>query len=181
MSARRWHRCCRTLDDVRERCRVDEQTGCWHWLGAVTANGTPRMYAVDLDRGDKRVMPAHRAVWMIWTNGLPGPRLIYRTCFVHDCVNPAHLNTAASRAEIGARLRASGKRKGTSLEQRRASVAKAMLASGITPTAEHVVRAIRAEPAETTCTKLAARYGMAVQTVSRIRRGESHRHLLEAR
>ena len=40
---------------------------------------------------------------------------------------------------------------------------------------------VQTVPASTTCTKLAERYGMAVQTVSRIRRGETHRHLLEAR
>lgn len=176
----RWHRCCNTLADVRERCSVDPATGCWHWLGTMTKRGSPRIYAVDLDRSDKRVMPATRAVWMLAFGTAPGRLMIYRSCFVADCVNPQHLRPAESKAQIGAKLRASGKRKGTSLEQRRASVAKAMAAQGIVPTAPAVVLAIRAEPAGVTGMQLAAKYGLAAQTVSRIRRGQSHRHLLEA-
>lgn len=175
---RRWHHCCTTLSDVRERCRVDTQTGCWHWLGSMTVNGTPRMYAIDLDRSEKRVMPAQRGIWMI-ANGHPiGTRLVYRSCFVTDCVNPAHLRTAADRAEVGKHLAANGKRRGTSVEQRRANVAKAMAAIGIVPTAPDVVRAIRAAPPGVTGRSLAAAHGIAEQTVSRIRGGRSHRHLL---
>jgi hypothetical protein len=174
----RWHHCCVTLADVRARCRIDQSSHCWHWLGAMTANGTPRMYALDLDRCDKRVMPAHRAVWMIAHGESPGARLVYRACCRNTCVNPAHLRLAYTRAEIGAHWRRSGALRGVATEQRRANIAIAQAAQGIVLTAPEVVRAIRAAPAHVTGLELAALHGIASQTVSRIRRGESHRQVL---
>lgn len=180
MTEHRWHRCCTTLADVRERCRIDPITHCWHWLCSVTANGTPKMYALDLDRVDKRVMPAHRAVWMIAHGEAPGPRLVFRACCRNTCVNPAHLRTAYTRAEIGEHWRRTGALVGVATEQRRANVRIAQAAQGIVLTDPEVVRAIRAAPESVTGRALARLHGMAEQTVSRIRRGESHRHLLEA-
>jgi len=31
----------RTLQCIERRCRVDAETGCWHWLGSTVAEGTP--------------------------------------------------------------------------------------------------------------------------------------------
>jgi hypothetical protein len=167
----------RTLAEVRARCRVDPITHCWHWLGGFSA-GAPRMHGVDLDHADKRCMPGPRAVWYIAHNEPLRGRLVYRACMCTDCVCPAHLRTAFTKAEIGEHMRRVGNRKGTSIEQRRANVILAQQARGIVATAPEIVAAIRAAPAALTHTALAARHGLAVQTVHRIRRGLSHRGLL---
>jgi len=38
------------LDDLRDRCRVDDITGCWTWAGATTQSGSPSMWIPALDR-----------------------------------------------------------------------------------------------------------------------------------
>jgi hypothetical protein len=67
-------------------------------------------------------------------------------------------------------------RKGTHVEQRRANARKAHAATGkVTP--PEVVLAVRRDSG--TLAEIGARHGINRSTVSRIRRGESHRHLLE--
>lgn len=40
----------RTADDLRARCWIDDDTGCWHWRGAVDLNGIPSMWLPALRR-----------------------------------------------------------------------------------------------------------------------------------
>jgi hypothetical protein len=165
------------VEAVKARCIVDAATHCWLWQGAASTEGTPRIYTFDHERGEKRTMSGPRAMWNIAHQEAPPSwaPLVFRCCGKAACVNPAHLRTARDKAEIGLHIRRSGHRVGTALESRQASQRLAMAAQGITPTAPDVVRAIRAaNPAETSVA-LAARHHMAVQTVSRIRRGESHK------
>lgn len=164
-----------TIADLRARSRVDPVTHCWHWLGAVANGGEPRIHTLDYARVEKRIMSGPLAAWNIAHGEAPPPwaRFVFRACGTRDCVNPVHLRLARDRAEIGEHQRRAGSRKGTSIEARRANIALALAARGITPTAPDVVRAIRAEGADTTTSALAERLGLSVQTVSRIRRGDT--------
>lgn len=165
-----------TVAELRERCDVDPVTHCWHWRGA-TSNGSPRIWAFDHRLGDKRTMTGALAVWNIAFGRAPRT-MAFRGCVSRTCLNPAHLREAGTKAEIGQHIRRTGALKGLHLEVRRANVARAHEACGIVPTPAAIVLAIRAAPAKVTAVALAAQYGMAHQTVGRIRRGESHRHLL---
>jgi hypothetical protein len=128
-------------------------------------------------------MSGPRAVWNIAKQCGLGQRLAYMHCVTSLCVNPEHVYSASDKAEIGANVVRSGKRKGTAMAARRANAAKAHIANGITVTPPEVVRAIRAVGigrGTATNIELAAKYGIWHTTVSMIRRGKSHRHLLEA-
>jgi len=168
-----------TVEALRSRCTVDPVSHCWHWTGAISSDGIPRIHTFDHAVGDKRVLTGPRAAWNIaHGEAPPADRMVFRCCGERLCLNPAHLRLAATKAEIGLHWRRAGFRLGTALDARRANAAKAQAARGITPTDSAVVLAIRQAPAEASNVELAQRFGVAHQTVSRIRRGQSHRHLL---
>lgn len=169
------HRGTLTVADLVASCRLDRVTFCWHWLGAMSA-GCPQMWTFDYRRGEKRVVTGTLGAYMIAFGEPPLPgRLVYRSCWCNDCVNPVHLRTAGSRQELGAIMRRSGHLKGTHLEARRANARKAMLATGVKPTSRAKVRLIRRAPEHVTDAALAKQLAMQRQTVSRIRRGDRRR------
>lgn len=170
-----------TIDDLKARSIVDPATHCWHWQGAKSSDRSgrnPRMHTFDHDRGEKRTMGGAKAVWNIAHQCGCGNQIPFRGCLVNDCVNPAHVRLARDKAAIGEHIRRSGKRKGQAVEQRRANQKKAIAALGLVPTPDAIVLAIRAAPATITGLALASQFGIAQQTVSAIRTGKSHRHLL---
>lgn len=169
-----------TIEELKARCDVDPTTGCWHWRGALTGkNRLPAIHAYDHALGDKRTMSGPRAVWNI-AHG-EAPRLgwlVFRRCVNHICLNPVHLGQARSRKEIGEHVRLSHVFRGTNIEANRKNLTLAWAARGIEVTPADVVREIRAADASVPGIALAARFGILPQTVSRIRRGKSHRYLL---
>lgn len=168
-----------SIADVRARCDQDPVTHCWHWNGGRSGDGVPRIHTLDYRDLEKRSLSGPLALWMI-AHGTVPRGLPFRRCVCRDCMNPAHLLLARSKKEIGAYIAKVGARKGTSVDKRRANLLLANAAAGIVPTPADVVLAIRSAPSSTTSKALAAQHGMAHQTVSRIRRGDSHKHLLEA-
>ena len=106
--------------------------------------------------------------------------LVFRSCVCADCMNPAHLSQARTKRDIFEHIARSGRWKGASTEQRRANVRLAQQANGVVPTPEPIVRAIRAADPAISNQALAEIYGLSRTTVSGIRLGKSHRHLLEA-
>ena len=167
------------IGDLYARSERRPWSACWWWTGAK-CGASPRIWTYDHDRHDKRVMSGPRAVWNIAKGQGLGGRLAYMTCINSQCVNPRHVASAASKLELGAAISKSGKRKGTQLAQRRAAAEKGHVSAGIVPTPAAVVLAIRAAGPGPTNLQLAARFGMKHNTVSRIRRGDSHKHLLVA-
>lgn len=164
-----------TVDDLRARSERRPGDLCWHWLGAKASDGTPRMWTLDYDYGEKRTVSGPKAVWHISHGAGTRGRLVYRGCVCTDCVNPAHMRLALTKAEIGQHIRRNGARKGVT-EARQRNIEKAWAATGLKVTPPEVVIAIRADSG--TLAALGKKYGMSPKTVSRIRRGDSHRHLL---
>jgi hypothetical protein len=177
MSKHGKHALMTTAEHLRARCKVDPVTHCWEWLGAHSgSNGLPAIHVFDHARGEKRTMTGPRAAWnLAFCEAPPSGELIFRGCCNNLCLNPAHLRRAKTRAEIGLHQRRAGSRKGTAVEARRENIAKAWAASGITLTPVDVVLQIRSADAKVTGKALAAQFGMAMSTVSKIRRGESHK------
>lgn len=167
------------IADLRARSTVDPVTGCWHWQGAKSTDGTPRIHAFDHDRGEKLTLSGPKAVWNIAHGESPAPGLAFRACVCTDCVNPVHMRKAQDKAEIGLHIRRSGRRKGTAVEARRVNIAKAQVATGRVPTPTEKVLAIRSAPETVTNRSLARQLALSEQVVSKIRRGQAHRHLLE--
>lgn len=170
------HALMRSAADIRERCVVDQVTHCWQWTGGMSCDHTPRVYAFDHARCEKRSMSGPLGAWNIAFGAAPRPgHFVARSCGNKLCLNPVHLREFASQAEIGRQIRLSGRRKATNMDARRANQRLAARAAGNDPTPPEIVRAIRAAPATVTARELALLHGIAHQTASRIRRGDSHR------
>lgn len=166
-----------SVAQLKARCTIDPATHCWLWAGATTGvHGVPAIWCFDHGRGEKRTMSGPLAAWNIaHGEAPPAGTLVFRGCCRTLCLNPAHLRRARSKAEIGQHQRRAGSRRGTAVESRRANIIKAWEVAGIVPTKPEVVRAIRNTPPSVTGQALAKQFGLSQTTVSRIRRGQSHK------
>ena len=109
-----------SLADISARCRIDDDTGCWHWRLAMRANGasngskslTPSVSVPAGVLGDKRrTLSVARVVWLMQGKTLRPGWVVWRTCTSEDCCAPEHLK-AGTKADEGAWMRASGRRRG---------------------------------------------------------------------
>jgi hypothetical protein len=153
---------------------------CWWWTGAAathpgTVNRSPRIWTFDHARGDKRVLSGPQAVFNITHRAAPpeGHRA-YMRCLNSMCVRPECV-TSGTMLQIGAAIAASGKRKGTHVEARRACAALGRAKLAIVDTPADKVAAVLLAPASEQNQQIAERLGMTRQTVSRIRAGKSRR------
>ena len=168
----------RTVADLRARCVVNHNTGCWIWQGGRT-KGAPRLWTFDHARGEKRVMTGPMGAWNIAHQAAPRKGwLVFRRCQVTLCMCPVHLGMAKNRQDIGSHIRLSGVQKGTFLEHRRANLVKAWESRDMKSTPREIVLACRDAGPEVSTTSLAKLHGIGVATVSRIRRNESHRNVV---
>ena len=98
-----------SIDDLRGRCVVDEDSGCWHLR---TARGRPmptdRRHVVWVFGVGH--MTATRASWLLAHPGksLKKKWVCYRTCDSYDCVAPGHV-LSGTRSAWGAHMERSGK------------------------------------------------------------------------
>lgn len=83
-------------EDVVKRYRVDRETGCWRYTGAITKNG------YGCARVGGRVQYAHQIAYELAHGPMPDgteiDHVYARGCRHKDCINPAHLE-AVTRFE----------------------------------------------------------------------------------
>lgn len=95
----------RNLEDLRQRCRIDEDSNCWVWGGGTTMiRGSEVAYAhysPDGIKATSKQMPAGRAAWIASGRKADKGQLVYRCCETKLCINPAH-HKCGSRKEAGA-------------------------------------------------------------------------------
>ncbi len=150
----------RTLDDIRDRCFVDDITGCWLWRGAM-AHATPSMRLPELDR----TVGAGVAICVLTTGETPAPGVVWhRTCRSQLCVAPEHRQPGTRSTQMAFML---GVPK-TSATKARIAASKRRR-SKVTP---EVVEEIRSSSESSVA--LAAKHGMSVTHACRIRRHEAH-------
>lgn len=160
----------RTVEDLRKRSHVDEETGCWHWKLALNGN-SPKVW---FQLGDKRTCMRGRRAALSVLNGecLPANLVAFATrdCKSDDCVNPAH-SRAGDRKQAGAALAKSGRTKGlpTKILASRKSGAKR---AKFTP---QIVEEIRSSSEPTA--SIAKRLGVAQNTVWQCRIGNTYKPL----
>lgn len=148
----------RTVADIKDRCRVDEFTGCWLWAGAKKGTA-PRPWIPGVGATSMTM-----ALQLVIHGTKPTPkRMLVPTCHNVQCCNPAHRKWG-TRSELFAGIRPTlspGHRARTTAGKRAASnVCTAKIAAEIRASDEPV-------PA------LSARLGIHPTHVYRIRRGES--------
>jgi hypothetical protein len=103
----------RTLEDLRQRCVIDAETGCWHWRLSFS-QGSPRVHLQHPAAAGGRLgvaMRGRRAALLLATGSdlPPGHFAFARACCkADDCVNPAH-SRSGNRQQHGEWLRKTGK------------------------------------------------------------------------
>lgn len=158
-------------DRFNEKYKVNDQTGCWEWTGALTDG-----YGVINAGGDSGPIRAHRVSFELFVGKIPDGNGYHGTCVLHrcdnpKCVNPEHL-FLGTNADNVADMDAKGRRVST---PRRGPLKdkSGMRRGSAHPAAkldEEQVAEIRASAMDGQ--SLADRYGVSKTTISRIRLGK---------
>lgn len=169
----------RTLQDIIDRCFLDEDTGCWIWRQAVDKRQgrrgqVPVAYFAAGVVGEKAcTMCTARAAWLLSGRALPEGHVVYRAhCAEQRCVNPAHC-TDLHRGDMRRECAASNREKGN---PHRAAVNRVNAAKQTTPR-EVVAEVERRLNAGEIQRSVAAAVGVDRSTVQKIAAG---RHLFSA-
>lgn len=168
----------RDLEDLRQRCVIDELTGCWDWGGALSRSSTcstvptTRVWLPDVNRpGAGQLTTASRAAWLLSGRKLQPDQVVFRHhCGNHLCINPAHA-VAVTRPEMHALNRESGRFRG---DPKRAAANRASMLRMALPV-EKVRQAEAMLAAGVMSKDIRAELGFCNTTMTRIRSGK-HPH-----
>lgn len=104
----------RTLQDLKDRCRIDGETGCWLWSMATMVSGSSVVPVVHLprqggDRSKYTTTPAAREAWKLAGKSLPSGHVVWRhVCSGGLCINPDHCR-AGTRSQMLAGVASTGR------------------------------------------------------------------------
>jgi hypothetical protein len=157
----------RSLEALRQRCRIDADTGCWRW-GLSSSQGQPRV-ALRAADGVMRTTTGRRAALVLVNDGklLPPRTRVFQADFCPhwDCVCPSHAIAGTPAQAVQAAVR----RGALDTPARRAVWAKNRCnRSKLTVEQRMEIGADKSEPAAV----VAARYGISVSRVLTYRRGQ---------
>lgn len=162
----------RTLEDMRQRCVIDDITGCWVWRGTFRGDLPTARLSLHVDHREAgRNMSAMRAARILFgKETAPGQNVYHAYCSNKSCINPEH--TAAGSARK--RNLAAAARGSHSDVARLATLAK-FRAQTMLPfdLVRSVSEAIHAEGL--TCKQAAEKFGIRHEMAKIIRRGQ-HAH-----
>lgn len=98
----------RALRDLKDRCFVDYDTGCWHWRMGMS-QGAPRVHFITPDTGERVTQRGRRAALYLCRGCdlRSGHVASPKDCNSDDCVNPAHCQSLGRKAH-GALVREKG-------------------------------------------------------------------------
>ncbi len=106
----------RSLEDIRSRCVIDDETGCWLWRGAMSKrrNGrgqpTGRVWLPGVDGGV--IETAARAAWLLSGRRIASGNVVWRSlCTDSTCINPEH-GKSGTRPAMHAAFVADGRLRG---------------------------------------------------------------------
>lgn len=145
----------RTLEDLKDRCFVDEDTGCWIYRGGALKSGE-KIWIPQL----QQVVGLGVAICFLKTGKLPKTGVVWHSlCMVPWCANPEHrkAGTRSTQMLAAGLVRSPMQRMKMSKNRRDLSLLTEAQAQEIRESSETVVA-------------LAAKYGVSRGTVSNIRR-----------
>lgn len=108
----------RSLADLKDRCRIDDETGCWLWTlavcvargGVVPMAHIPAGVFAPVPKGG--TMPAPRLAWLMSGQKLQPGQVVWRqVCTGGRCIRPDHCRTG-TRTEMHAAVAATGRNRG---------------------------------------------------------------------
>lgn len=165
------------LEDLRQRCVIDKDSGCWRWgLSMNKAGNGAIVPRVSIPAGvlcDHRVssMAGGKAAWLLSGRRLLDKRVVWRTCGCRECVNPAHL-MSGTKAQEGAWIARTGALKG--VVARRIACIRNVARTQALPPAK--VSAIAEEMAAGVLQRdICVKHGISLATASKINQGK-HLH-----
>ena len=159
----------RKLEDLRLRCRVDQDTGCWHFGGKEhrrqAGKVDPRVWLADR----RSAVTVAKAGWLLAGKPLKLGEIVWPRCRTHCCGNPSHL-MAGTKAQWGAWAQAQGYMRGR--PERAAINRRIKLETGQCALTMELAAWIR----ESTQTgrEIAQVLGVSEQVVSRARLGKTY-------
>lgn len=160
----------RAIEDLRLRCYVDPDTGCWHCRMYKDKAGVPNVRIVTPDTGEELKMSVRRAaLYLVSGKPLPKGHLAYAkaNCDSIDCGNPDHARSGTKK-QWGRALSLKGTQKG--LPRKIAAARKqAETKRLLTP---QQVREIRRS--DETDLSLSRRYGASRFVIWAVRHGQSY-------
>ena len=97
----------RDIESLRQRCVIDDITGCWHWSLSID-KGAPMMH-VRLRDGTRKKMRGRRGAAYLSGRDLKPGQVAYACngCETLDCCNPNHAKVG-NRSQHGKWLAGSG-------------------------------------------------------------------------
>ncbi len=75
----------RTIDDIKGRCRISDETGCWLWAGCML-RGTPRVWLPGV--GPQSL--GYALQWVLHGTKPSAERMLVPKCGNPACANPWH-------------------------------------------------------------------------------------------
>ena len=147
------------LKERIERNSIPEpNTGCWIWTGKVDAYG----YGLMTYHGQSRtVLKAHRVAFQEFVGQIPEGKCVCHSCDLPACVNPRHLWLGTPEENAADRLAKGRSAKGCEVKSSKLT--------------GEIVLQIRA--ASGTMKELGKRFGVAPQTIHRVRQRQLWRHI----
>lgn len=153
----------RTISDIKDRCTVDDITGCWHWRGARNGQHAPSLWFPPM----RACTGLPTVIAYILTGKAPPKGVVWHcTCETRFCANPAHRKAGNRSTQMLAR-----KLRKTPLE--RARIARSKRANS--KLTDDTVREIR--ESDDILRVIAERYGCSADHVWKIKHGTIRRPL----
>ena len=151
----------RNLQDMKNRCRINDETDCWHWMGAKTGGKYPKV-SMKVN-GVERAFTGVKTVFLLMGKEVPeGMTVYHHKCNTLDCLNPAHLRVGTHK-EKWAHIKEMGYLRG---DPARAATNKA-IAMKRCKVAEHLDLILNSDK---TSTQLGEELGLHASTIRAARR-----------
>jgi hypothetical protein len=144
--------------------KVSKGPGCWEWAGGTDGTGYGTLERM-INKKRWRFQ-AHRYSWLLHNGPIPGGLLVCHQCDNRRCVNPAHLFLGTAKDNT-ADMIAKGRSKFGTLTSETARTTRL--------TADQVLEIRRLRSEGVLLRELAARFGVAIPTISHAANGDTWR------